>query len=246
MTSLGVSIITKNAQQTLGATLKSVNGWVEEIVIVDDYSTDNTQAIAHKFTRQFIQHRYEGEGAQRSYALAKMSTDWVLILDADEVVPLNLKKEIQTTIKTTLQDGFRIPIQSHLFGKPIHYGGEDYKKLILFRRKNGYSTKDEIHAHYNLHKGEVGELKHKLNHYSYLSMRQMFLKFTSYSYRLARQKKQQGEKTSFKKICCYGPHMFYARYIKAQGYKDGYSRLFLDILYSYMESLTYFLMLFIK
>lgn len=242
---LSVSIISKNAEATLEKTLNSVYKWVKEIVIIDSYSIDSTLAIAKKYNAIIYQKTYEGEGKQRNYALSKIHTEWTFVLDADEEVTENLKNEIIKTINQKVTySGYRIPIQSYYKGKKLTYGGESYSKMILFKTKEGKSTSHEIHAFYQVKNNNISLLINKLNHYSYLSVSHLFTKFTNYAVREARQKKELGEKTSLKKIFMYAPHMFWARFIKDKGYKDGLFRLPIDLAFAYLELATYVLMIY--
>lgn len=242
---ISVSMITKNAKDTVEKSLLSIKSWVKEIVIVDSFSTDNTLDIAKRYKVKIYKHRYNGEGSQRSFALKKSKARWILAIDADEVISSRLKKEILKSIKNPIYSGFKIPVQSHFKNKPLNYGGENYHKMILFRKDKGFSTNDEIHAVYKVTDNNVGTLKNKLDHYSYRSLIQLFSKFTGYAIREAKKKKSLGERTSLRKILFYPPHLFWARFVKDKGYKDGFSRLPVDIAFFYLEFLTYTLMLWI-
>src|SRR3989339_47439 len=242
---ISVIMITKNAESTIENSLKSVSSWVREIIVVDSYSTDKTVEIAERHKSIVYKHKYEGEGKQRNFALSKAKLNWVLVLDADESVTSKLKNEILRIIKATKLLGFNIPVQSYYKNKQLNYGGENYKKMILFKRVQGKSTLDQIHAVCQVHDKKIGLLKNKLNHFPYTSFCQVIKKFTSYSYRVAMVKAKKGEKASLKKIFLYPIHMFYARFIKDKGYKDGLFRIPLDMVFAYMEGLAY-LILFIS
>jgi|GEM_PF-1163751 len=247
MKKLGVCIITKNPGNLLLSCLSSIYSWTDEIVLIDDYSTDGSIDNAKKkFNCKLYLHKYLGEGYQRIYGLEKMKSKWVLVLDADEIVTSELRIEILSAIKSNKISGYRVPIQSHYIKRPLKYGGENYSKLVLFKRKYGYATSNMIHSVYSVSNGKIKKLRNRILHFSYPSMQKMFRKFTSYAYRQAKDKITRGEKTSLKKIIFFGPHMFWARFVKDHGYLDGLFRLPLDFGHSYMEFLTYFLMLFVK
>ena len=103
-----------------------------------------------------------------------------------------------------------------------------------------------IHYVWTVSSGRIGQLKNKINHYSYRNLINIYKKFTNYAIQEARLKKKAGEKTSLKKIFLYPLHMFWARFIKDKGYKDGLFRIPLDFGFAYMEFLTYFLLVFKK
>ena len=244
---ISLLMITKNSEELLEKSLHSVKGLAGEMVIIDDDSSDNTLQIAKKFNARIFKRHDVNLGRQRAYGLSKCTSGWVLMLDADEIISSSLKDEIKLKVKSEelKVDGFFIPYQNHFLGKPIYYGGENYKILRLFKKSSATISDNLIHEHVKV-EGKVGELKAKIYHYSYLTLRQTFMKFTDYAKREAKRKISSSEKTSLKKIFFYPIHMFWARYIKDRGYKDFSLRILLDLGFAYMEWLTYVLMLFYK
>jgi len=242
-------MITKNSADTLAKSLESIKDLVNEMIIVDSYSADKTAEIARAFGAVIYFQPYRSEGEQRKIALTKAHGDWILILDSDEIVSSKLKEEIKESLSTIPKhSGFIIPFKNHFLGRVVRHGGETYQKLRLFKRKSkDISVRDVIvHAELKGDKRAIGMLKNKIYHYSYRSLSQMYIKFTDYALREAKQKKRQGERTSLKKIVLYPVHMFWARFVEDKGYKDGFFRIPLDAGFAYMEFLTYFSMLFLK
>ncbi len=240
---LSVLIISKNSASVIEKTLLSVKNLVGKIIIIDNYSTDQTRQIAKKYQTEIFLHKEENLGKQKAYGLKKVKTPWILILDTDEVVSTKLAKEIkQILAKNVSSAGFYIPYQNHLFGRPLKYGGENYQMLRLFRKNAALIEKLPLHEKVIIKKGKVGRLKNKIYHYSYRSLWQIFVKFTDYAIRDYRLKCENREKSSFAKIILYPLHMFYARFIKDKGYKDGLFRIPLDLGFAYMEFLTYLLL----
>ena len=86
-------IITFNEEDRITKCLESLQ-WVDEIIIVDSYSTDNTVSLCKNFTNQVYQRNFKSYGDQKRYALTKASSNWVLSIDADEVISEPLKKRI--------------------------------------------------------------------------------------------------------------------------------------------------------
>ncbi len=246
--SLSVVMMTKNAEELLDKSLASVRGLADEIVVVDDYSTDETLNIAKKHGAKVFPHHEEDLGKQKQYAVNKATNDWVLVLDSDEIVSDALKREIRdssTIARNDKYNGYNIRFQTHFLGRPLRYGGEAYSKLVLFKRSAVTIKPALVHEKFELKSGKVGKLKSPIYHYSYRSLWQMFGKFTGYAVRYARKKKKDGEKTTLRKILLNPPHMFWSRFVDDKGYMDGIFRIPLDIAFAYMEFLIYFLMLFI-
>ena len=242
---LTLLMITKNSQELLEMSLTSVDGLSKERILVDDGSTDETREIARNFGAKIYTYREENLGKKRAFGLQKVKTDWVLVLDADEIVSKELRNEITELLNGSIAEkGFRIPYQNHFLGRPMNHGGEDYKMLRLFKSDSVVIDGALVHEGFQLKSGKVGELKNKIFHYSYRSIPQMFRKFTDYAIREAKQKAAKGERSSIKKIFLYPPHMFWARFVEDKGYKDGIFRIPLDIGFAYMEFVTYLILLF--
>lgn len=241
-------VITKNAQNFLERALKSSIDLVDEIIVIDDYSTDNTVNIAKSFkARIFFHHEYD-LGKQRNFGYQKAKGIWVLVLDADEYISPQLKNEILKLKKSgfkTEYNGYWIRFQTHFLGKPLHYGGETYSKMVLFKKNAVVISPAFIHEKYEVTEGKVGKLSNVIYHNSYESIIAMYKKFTGYGIRAAKQKKKDGEKTSVRKIILYPIHMFWSRFVLDKGYKDGLFRIPLDLGFAYMEFLTYFLLPFV-
>jgi len=246
---LSVLIITKNNEDTIGKTLESVKGF-DEIVVVDSCSKDKTREIVHKVLKskvyKVLSKEFDDIGKQRAYGLKYVIGDWVLILDSDEIVSEELKKEIVKLLNGYIVEktAYEIPFQNYFIGRQIKYGGENYKMVRLFRKDALEIKPSVIHNKLITRFGKIGRLKNKIHHYSYRSILQVYKKFTYYAIKTAKIKNKEGEKSSLKKIFLYPVHMFWARFVKDKGYKDGMFRIPLDLGFGYMEFLTYFLLLF--
>ena len=104
------------------------------------------------------------------YGMKYVTGDWVLILDSDEVVSEKLKKEIKKVSRQARKSNlvaYEIPFQNHFLGRPVKYGGENYKMLRLFRKEALEIKPLELHNYFVIKRGETGKLKGKIFHYSY-------------------------------------------------------------------------------
>ncbi|MDP3974461.1 MAG: glycosyltransferase family 2 protein [bacterium] len=237
---LSVLIITKNNGDIIEDALESIKSLKAEIILVDSKSTDNTLTIAEKYTKKIFYFSDKNIGKKRIFALSKATGKWILILDADEQISSKLLSEIKQVLNFNSKfDCYLINFNNHLFGKELHYGGENYSMMRLIKRKYLYITPDLVHEKYLSKSTKVGSLNGKINHFSYKSLIQMYSKFTRYALNDAKQKSKLGEKTSLKKIFIYPLHMFWARFIEDKGYKDGLFRIPLDLGFAYMEFVTY-------
>ncbi|RMG70831.1 MAG: glycosyltransferase family 2 protein, partial [Nitrospirae bacterium] len=104
MQKISAIIITFNESRRIARCLKSLN-WCDEIVLVDSKSTDNTVEIAQKYTDRIFIEDWKGYGPQKQSALEKARGEWVLSIDADEVVTPELASEIKSVIGSTDKAG---------------------------------------------------------------------------------------------------------------------------------------------
>ena len=242
---LSILIVAKDAQTVIEKTLKSLDKMGDEILVLDNESRDNTGEIAEAYGAKVFRKTGQSLGHLKNYLIKRAKNDWILLLDSDETLSQGLREEIEEVFNqgNTQFVGYRIPYQNHVFGKPVYYGGEAYSKIRLFSRKSGYIQSYSLHED-TIVKGEVGKLKNVINHYSYRNLLQLFKKFTSYAWLMSKLKALKKERISLSKIFLYGPHMFWARYIKDKGYLDGWQGFILAFAFAYMEQMTYFFLLY--
>lgn len=241
---LTVLIITKNAQTTISKTLDSLKELNSHILIVDDHSTDGTVKIAYEHGAEVIERSSSGYADQRTYALSLVKTNWALVLDSDEMLTEPNRAEIRLAISSDKYDGYRLRFRNHLFGKKLN-NGELHKKLVLFKSRKGKVEQKNVHETYTV-SGSIGELNSEVIHDSYRDPLQIIKKFIKYAILQAKDYKKNKTKWGIRELLLNPLHMFYARFIKDGGYKDGLSRLFLDGAFAGMEFLSYVLIPFVK
>lgn len=244
---LSVVINTKNAENTLEATLQSV-AFADEIIIVDMKSTDKTVTIAQKYTDKIFSHKDVGyvEPA-RNYAIKKAQGDWILIVDSDEEIPPKLKKIITgiTSAKVDANmtaDCYYIPRKNLIFGKAIEKTGwwPDYV-LRLFRK--GYvSWSDEIHS-IPITKGSVTELpahsESAIVHHNYQHIDQYITRLNRYTKIQAKELSQEHDlEISGATIVKKFYSEFLSRYFAQRGVNDGTHGLTLSLLQGFSEAIV--------
>lgn len=226
---ISLVVIAYNSDQTIEKTFASVQGIADEIILVDNYSIDKTVYISKKYHAKVIYYQGKNRGIQCQMGIDKAKNDWILILDSDEELSLELKEEIKDKIlnnKKNFYDGYYLLFQPFYFGRPLHYGGEYYKKLILFKKSKGKILPLPIHYICRITSGKVGILKNKVNHYSYRNLFQIYKKFSIYAIEEANLKYASRERSSLKKIIFYPIHMFYARFIEDKDIKMDFGEYF--------------------
>lgn len=215
-------LITLNEENVLEKTLRAL-AWADEIVVVDSGSTDATVAIAEQFGAKVFFRKFDGYGPQKHFAVAQASHDWVLALDADEVVTQQLQAEIISTLQKPNYQGYYVPISLIFLNRLLRFGGE-YKMLHLrlFNKQFGNFNQKTIHEGVEL-TGKVGRLQHQLLHYSYADLHDYFQKFNHYTSRAAAQLHEQGKKASLWKVVGRFPLTFLKIYVLKLGFLDGYA-----------------------
>jgi glycosyltransferase involved in cell wall biosynthesis len=193
--SIAVTVVipTRNEGQHLARCLEAIRRF-SEIYVVDSQSTDSTVEVARAFGAAVVQFHYHGGWPKkRQWALDSLpfENDWVLLLDADEVVTSELADEIEHAIRDNNLTGYQVFLRIHFLGRELRFGGNGFWKLSLFRRGKGrfecrlkdqdHSMSDiEVHEHVVVD-GRVGKLRHTLPHHNVESLARYLTKHNEYS-----------------------------------------------------------------
>ena len=146
MEKLSVFIITFNCARTLGACLESVK-WADEIVMLDSASTDGTLDLAEKYGCHVYQTDFLGYGKTKQLAIDKTRNNWVLHVDADEMLSPALQVEIQDLLKSgPPANGYLIPRLDQLFWEMNHPGARLNSQLKLFDKRRGRMNDMAVHS----------------------------------------------------------------------------------------------------
>jgi glycosyltransferase involved in cell wall biosynthesis len=235
---VSVAIITKNEESNIEDALRSVAD-ADEIVVVDAYSSDRTVEICRKYTDKIIQHEWQGFARQKQMAVDHTAGPWVLILDADERVTPELKKELEDTIADTACSGFYLPRKNHFLGKWIkHSGWWPDNTLRFFKKESGRLEPREVHESVTV-KGSVGYLRHPLTHYSYWSLTDFINRMENYSTLAAKEIRSNSGHAGLFSLTIKPFATFLKMYVLRLGILDGRRGLILAILYSYYTFLKY-------
>ena len=219
---VSVSIIAKNAMPRIQETLESIK-WADEIIVLDSGSTDNTVEICKQYTDKVYETDWPGFGIQFQRGLDKCSGDWLISIDADEVITDTLKDEILAAIDNAPEEvnGFAFPRLSHLCGTPIHYCGwrPDYVPRV-FRKGFVKYTTNLVHPKPVID-GKTAKLKNDLIHYSFDSVASLLDKANSYSSLGAMDMLNQNKQSTIVKALYKGAWAFIRTYFLRRGFLDG-------------------------
>ena len=242
---LSVVLITHNEEGNLPRTLQSVMPLVRdgrgEIIVVDSGSTDGTVEIAQSYGAKVSVETWKGFAAQKNSAIDKASMDWVLQLDADEVLEPELAGEIEVALQSDSGvRGFWIPRKNFFLGRWIRHGGfYPDPKLRLVR--HGAGLFEECGAHPTMKvSGPTGKFSHALLHDAYPTLRGYIDHMNSYSSMGAEVAVTQGRRGfSFADIVIRPTLTFIYNYFVRLGFLDGREGLLLHLYHSVYVSWKY-------
>jgi glycosyltransferase involved in cell wall biosynthesis len=224
MPALSVVIITYNEELNIARCLDSVKAIADEIMVVDSFSSDKTAEICKTYSCRFITREFKGYADQKQFAVDQATNDWVLSLDADEVVSQELGVEIQNLFQNDMVpvSGFLIPRSLFYMGRILRYSGVGSELLLrLFNRQKGGLTHVMVHEAIEV-TGPTGTLHGKLIHYSYSSISQHIQKTNQYTSLAAEDYKKRGKRFSKCMVLLKFPVNFFIFYIIRRGILDGY------------------------
>ncbi|KQR90074.1 LPS biosynthesis protein [Burkholderia sp. Leaf177] len=222
---LGIALITFNAAARLAQCLEAVS-FADEIVVIDGGSTDATAGIAEAHRARVIEVRdWPGFGPQKNRALDALTTDWVLSIDADEIVSPELGLAIREALAKPQADVYAVDRLSNFCGNWIHHSGW-YPDWIprLFKRGAARFSDDLVHERLVLSQPgatKVARLKGKLMHYSYEDFETVLRKLDTYSTAGAQQRHAAGKRGSFSTAVLRGVWAFVRTYFLRRGFLDG-------------------------
>ena len=225
---LSVIVITKNEASHIARCLESVC-WADEIIVLDSGSDDSTVALCKHYTDKVFITDWPGFGIQKQRALDKAKGDWVLSIDADEVVTAELRMEIEKALVQPQFNGYEIPRLSSYCGRQIRHGGwwPDYV-LRLFRRDVGYFTDSVVHERIVV-PGAIGQLRSPLLHDAFVNLDEVLHKVNSYSSLGAKMLHQKGVRSSLSKAVFKALWTFVRTYWLKAAFLDGRQGLMLSI-----------------
>lgn len=243
---VSVVVITRNEEENIASCLASA-AWADEIIVLDDNSTDGTVGIARRFTDRIFSRKMDVEGAHRNYAYSLARNDWVLSLDADERVSEELASEIRELFRDPLKDkAYTIPIRTYIGKRWIRYGGwYPAGKVRLFDRRS--FKYDEVGVHPRVFiQGSCGHLKNDILHYSYRDFHDFFESLNNQTTLEARKWFNERRRIGFFGMCRKFVDRFLRAYILKQGFRDGFLGLaaaYGNGLYQFMSYAKYWEML---
>ena len=226
---LSVAIATYNEEKNIGRCLASIADWVSEIVVVDGSSADRTPDIAREYKARVIKTDNPPIfHINKQKAIDECKGDWILQLDADEIVTPQLKDEILAKINQKSEiNGYWLPRKNFFLGRFLKKGGQypDYT-MRLYKKGKGKLPCKSVHEQAVI-EGKVDYLKNPLEHYPYASFSHYIDHFNRYTDLIAQELNDQKIPTgfsSFLKYMIFLPKLWFLKtFLRHKGFEDGFA-----------------------
>lgn len=238
---LSVVILTKDARDCVEACLESIK-WADEIVIVDGFSTDGTLDICRRYTGKIVQSEFQGFALERNKGVDNSTGDWILQLDADEVVTPELAEAIKKAMAAPSGAsadavGYKFRRKNYFLGRPMRYGGWYHYSAHFFKRGCG-RYEGLIHERLKL-TGPQGVIEAEIEHRPFSSVEQFIdrqNRYTGYEARdILNEKGVLSKKEIMYNLKIKPLKLFWKIYVKKQGFREGRIGLIFSILYPYVH-----------
>lgn len=235
-------ILTKNEESRIRRCLDSVT-WADEIVVVDGYSTDHTVDICKEYQAKILQHGFEGSfDIDCNIGIDNSSGDWILKLDADDVVAETLRKDIEKVLEDDRgYSAFKFRRKNFFLGHFMRHGGWYHYSLHFFRRAK---ARYKGHVHETLIvDGKIGQLEGDCEHYPFESISQFIQRHNSYS-DIEAKKILDAQGVLDKKTIRYNLTIkplkrFFKFYVKKKGFLEGVYGLIFSVLFAWVHFLNW-------
>ncbi|MCX6287815.1 MAG: glycosyltransferase family 2 protein [Bacteroidetes bacterium] len=224
MPSISAVIIAKNEEGKIRLCLDSLKSFAAEIVVVDSGSSDRTAELCLEQGCRVFHREFDSYGSQKQFAVGQAVNDWVLSVDADEVLTAELQKELagMTMAGELPFDTYTIPFSLVYMGRILKHSGVGHEvHLRLFNRKKGRFTTSAVHEGI-VCDGSTGKLKNRILHYSYRDISHHLEKINIYTSQAAEELVKKGKRYSHFAIVFKFPLSFITYYILKGGILDGY------------------------
>lgn len=237
-------VVCKNEEKKIEKCLNSVS-WCDEIIVVDSHSTDNTLELCKKYTDKIYIRDWPGFRLQKQFGLDQCTSEWVINLDADEVVSEGLKNEIIKKInspKTYEKNvtGFQLSRVVFYMNRWWRKGGwyPEYRLRLVKRDKTVWGG-DEPHEHAIIKEGKIEKLKGELEHYTYGDIFHHLQTLNNFSNISANVLYKKGKTAKFYNVAINPIMRFIKFYFLKRGFLEGFPGFVVAVIESYYVFLKY-------
>lgn len=230
-------IITKNAEDKVRNCLESLK-WADEIVVIDGFSTDSTVKICREYTDKIAQRKFEGFDKERNAGIEHASGDWILQLDADDVVTEGMRHAVERVLED--KDpyvAYKFRRHNFFLGKAMKYGGWCHYSAHFLRKGKAY-YKGSVHETLIVD-GEMGVLEEIVEHHPFNNISEFVTRQNRYTDIQAQDLLDDlgvtEEKFIRKKLLKRTKKIFWKTYVKKQGFRDGWHGFIFSVLFAWVE-----------
>jgi glycosyltransferase involved in cell wall biosynthesis len=221
MNKITAIIPTLNEEIHIEDAIKSVS-FADEIIVIDSFSTDNTVHLAEKHNVKIIKRKFDDFSSQKNFAISKAKHSWIYILDADERVTSDVKKEIIEAVKDPKGFvGFYVRRSFYFAGKHIKYGGCQRDKVVRLFLKEFCEYQGVVHETIQTEK-KIGFFKNRIEHFSYRDFDHYMSKMNHYGALRAQEYFKVNKKVNLYHVLIKPPARFFIHFIIRKGFLDGF------------------------
>lgn len=231
MAKISACIISYNEENKIEDCLRSLEGVVDEIIVVDSLSTDKTKEIVKKYTDKIYDQKFLGHVEQKNLAVEKANYDWILSLDCDERLTDELREsilKIKNNIETT--DAYRMARKTFYVYRWLNHCWYPDFKVRLFNRKSAKWGGTNPHDRVEVTGGNIVTLKGDIQHYSFNSISEHLKTIDSFTEIGAQEIIKKGKSVSLVSPFTHGIWTFLKLYLFKKGFLDGYAGLIVAVL----------------
>lgn len=214
-------ILTKNEESNIKRCLDSL-AWVDEVVVVDDFSSDSTTKIAKNYGAKIYERELsENFANSRNFGISKSSNDWILFVDADEIISSDLAMGIKT-IKPSGKTAYLVKRNDHLWGRELRHG--DVKNVWITRlvKKNTGMWERRVHEVWiSNSSSKMDKLAGEIKHFPHSNVGEFVESVRKYALLHAKVLHKQGVKSSIWQVILYPVGKFMYNYFIKLGFLDG-------------------------
>ncbi len=236
---LSVVILAKNEEGNIKDCLASVADWADEIIVVDDESTDKTVEIAQSFGARVLHRKMDIEGRHRNWAYAQAKNKWVLSLDADEMILPELRDEIEKVLSGPSYEAYTIPRRNHIGNYWVKHGGlYPAAQLKLFLKDRFRWEEVEVHPRAHLD-GKTGHLTKDMVHKTYRDFGHFLTKLNGQTTLEAKKWINTNRQMTLGRAVWRTLDRFPRTFFGKKGYKDGFIGFMVAFFASLYQIISY-------
>ncbi|MES2307579.1 MAG: glycosyltransferase family 2 protein [Verrucomicrobiota bacterium] len=219
---ISACIITHNEEENLPRCLRSIQSLVDEVIVVDSGSTDQTASIASAFNARFIPHKWEGYVKQKNFAISQASHPWILSIDADEEIsPALLENLLKLKQRTAHPSGYEISRIVEYLGVKIFHGDWFPDRLVrLFQKEKAHFAGGEVHERLEID-GPIEKIEGYLWHYTYRDREDRLHRIYKYASLWAKSAIQRGKTATPLSPLLHAGWRLFRGFILKRGFLNG-------------------------